>query len=67
MNSKELGRALQVVALEFAQIKKAINDPGLPEITIRHGEHRLSLRYEVASIEYDVNNNRIEIVTGEQK
>jgi hypothetical protein len=36
-----------------------------PEVVVRRGEHRLSVRYEILGVEYDVNNNRLEIVTGE--
>lgn len=50
----------------FAE-NQAWGHPDTPEVIVRHGEHRLSLRYEVVGLVYDVNNNKIEIVTGEQK
>lgn len=67
MDTRDLGKALQKVAVEYRDTPDKPKGKGLPEVVVRHGEHRLSIRYEVLDVEYDVNNNRLEIVTGEQK
>lgn len=67
MDTKDLGKTLQKVAIAYRDTPGKLKDAGVPEVVVRHGEHRLSIRYEVINIEYDVNNNRLEIVTGERK
>jgi hypothetical protein len=64
VDSADINKGIQEI-IKHHRIVKLLALP--PEVVVRHGEHRLSLCYEVINIEYNVNNNRIEIVTGEQK
>jgi hypothetical protein len=58
-----MGEALAAIANEWNELQK--NER--PEVVVQHGQHRLSIRYEVLHVNYNPITNRIEFVTGEQK
>jgi hypothetical protein len=61
---KELiNKAMRDIIVHDRSIK-LLDEP--PEVIVRHGENRMNFKYKVINIEYDVNNKRVVIVTGER-